>query len=379
MRHVGPIALGLIVLGCNHAAPASGFDSGDSRPAEPSSTSSTNSTTSTSTGSADSTSTSTATSSTSADGSTSADPLPDFGGAAPLGCQGKIDIIFSISTSNLMAPYQERLVAAFPSFIDTITTELGEFDPHILIAPHPHWSMPDCSLCQSADCDPAGAPPLCGASLDACDTTWGAGRTFPAGVGASNRRCELPGGRRYLTAEDDLTASFPCLAQVGQTGTEAAFDVILAAVGEGIESYPTLSGGVDYDTTVDLNAPGACNAGFLRDDALLLVVIIQNQFEQASNKSSFGLPWMWARGLYDAKGGDEDAVVALAITTDRDIAPNLCAPGEPASPTENRMRTFMETWLKHGHIASICAPSYGEFFAEVAAEIGPLCDSFIPQ
>jgi hypothetical protein len=92
-----------------------------------------------------------------------------------------------------------------------------------------------------------------------CDYTLGAGVRYPAGFMASNRDCELAGGRRYLTEEqDDFAAAFECILNVGQTG----------AVTRGTSKPWSRPSGPT------LNAPDGCNAGFLRPDAMLVVVVL---------------------------------------------------------------------------------------------------------
>ncbi|MCY0992947.1 hypothetical protein OV203_37750 [Nannocystis sp. ILAH1] len=274
--------------------------------------------------------------------------LPDFGDVAPIGCQGKVDIIFAISAEFTMEFAQPRLLAAFPEFAQALEEELSGFDLHVLVTDSSFWwSMDDCSLCQdAADCDPNGMPDLCGATIDECDFTLGAGETFSS-------------------EEPDLPAAFDCLARVGWGGASPLpFDSILAAL-----DHPLI------ETGVVLNGPGGCNEGFLRDDALLLVVVIQDTYDQ----HSLGGPYQWAKALYAVKGGDEDAVFALVITSDAELSPSLCFPNEPPALAKNRLRLFGENYLKHGKVESICAPSYGKFFKETAAQVAALCDQFIPQ
>lgn len=373
MSRLAGLVATLYFVGCHTAVPdATPFGSAGSEAETTSTTTSTSSSTTTSTTTSTMTSspgdlsTSTSTSEPVVSSSSGSTP-PDFGDVAPDGCQGKIDIIFAISSEYPMHEYQSRLLAAFPEFAQALEEELGAFDLHILVTDSSHaWGMGSCSQCKDPDdCDPNGEPSLCGAKLDACDTTMGAGETFPCGMGSSGRRCELAGGRRYITnEEEDLVGALTCLARVGYgVASPQTFDAILAAL-----DHPLIPSGVTF------NGPGDCNEGFLRDDALLLLVIIQNTYEHWS----LGGPYQWRKALYAVKGGDEDAVVALAITTDNDISPNLCSPGEPAGAT-NRMRLFMEEQLKHGTMASICAPAYGSFFQEVAAQLAPLCDQFIPR
>ncbi|WAS92472.1 hypothetical protein [Nannocystis punicea] len=293
--------------------------------------------------------------------------LPDFGDVAPMGCQGKMDIIFAISAWHTMENFQPRLIAAFPEFAQALEEELGAYDLHILVTDSSYsWSMDDCALCQDpVDCDPDGVPDLCGATIDECDYTMGAGETFATEIGSSGRRCKPAGGHRYITSEEpDLPAAFDCLARVGWGGpSPLPFDSILAAL-----DHPLIG------TGDDLNGPGGCNEGFLRDDALLLVVVIQDIYDQ----DSAGGPYQWTKALYAVKGGDEDAVFALAIMTDADASPSLCFPGEPPF-AKNRVRLFAEDYIKHGKIESICAPSYGLFFKETAVQLAKLCDQFIPK
>ncbi|PCC72363.1 hypothetical protein SAMN02745121_01566 [Nannocystis exedens] len=375
MSRVTAFAVVLYLVGCNAASRAEttpfGSTSVGVTAGDPTST--------TSAPSSPTTTTSTGDVSTSADASTSTtfepaasgssgSALPDFGDVAPIGCQGKVDVIFAISAQHTMEFAQTRLLAAFPEFAQALEEELDGFDLHVLVTDSSFWwSMDDCSLCQDpADCDPNGMPDLCGATIDECDFTIGAGETFSSEIGSSGRRCKLAGGRRYITREDpDLPAAFDCLARVGWGGASPLpFDSILAAVG-----HPLI------DTGVDLNGPGGCNEGFLRDDALLLVVVIQDTFDQ----DSFGGPYQWTKALYAVKGGDEDAVFALVITSDVELSPSLCFPGEPPLAAKNRLRLFAEDYIKHGNVESICAPSYGEFFKETAAQVAALCDQFIPK
>ena len=147
--------------------------------------------------------------------------MPDFGSPLPDGCRGKIDFLFVISAAGTMKNQQERLVASFPGFMDAIEAQLPDFDVHIISADADAiWPLDDCKFCTGESCDPQGTPPGCGAELDQCDKKIiGAGVTFPAGDGASNRRCELFGGNRYIMdGEPDRTAAFTCIAQVGIDG-----------------------------------------------------------------------------------------------------------------------------------------------------------------
>lgn len=283
--------------------------------------------------------------------------VPDFGEPPPIGCKGKIDFLFSISASGNMYDQQAQLLEAFPVFMAEIESQLPEFDVHVLVANlDSNWALPDCGACTTS-CDPQGEPPLCGAAIGQCDEKRGAGVTFPGGKDASNRRCEFAGGRRYITSEEtERTAAFSCAAQVGLSGGDVVAEAMVNALGP------------------ELNGPGGCNDGFLREDALLVVTIINDSYDEfsAGNVDS------WIKALRTAKHGDDDAFAVLVLTTDIDLGKwELCAPGMEGPP--NPLRQLANS-VKHGFDGSACAKSYGPFFAGTVAEIVELCDGFVlPQ
>ncbi|MBZ5709634.1 hypothetical protein [Nannocystis pusilla] len=306
----------------------------------------------------ESTSTSAASSSSSSSGPLLDMPMPDFGPQHPIGCQGKIDFLFSINASGTMQHHQDQLIAAFPDFIEAIETQFPNFDVHILVAEDGYWGIDDCSLCTTS-CDPQGTPPLCSAMLDACDTkTIGAGVTFPAGKEATNRRCELAGGRRYITRDEaEIGKAFACIAQVGIGGGERTAEAVVQAL------------------TPELNGAGGCNEGFLRDDALLVVTIINDGYDEASA----GTVDSWIAALRAAKHEDDDAFAVLVLTTDVDVDyGQLCLPDQ-FNPNKNPLRSLVEN-VDHGKIGSICEKQYGEFFSSTISELVALCDGLvIPQ
>ena len=284
--------------------------------------------------------------------------MPDFGSPLPEGCQGKIDFMFVISASGSMKDQQQRLLASFPGFMDAIEAQLPDFDVHIISADSDAiWPLDDCKYCNGQSCDPKGTPPGCGAELDQCDKKIiGAGVTFPAGEGASNRRCELHGGNRYIVdGEPDLTEAFTCIAQVGINGGVRTAEAMVSAL------------------TPEINGVFGCNEGFLRDDALLVVTLVQDTYDE----DSAGSVASWIEALRTAKKGDDDAFTVLVLTTDVDKGPwELCLPGEYLQ-TKNRLRLLVEG-VKHGFIGSICEQTYDPFFAEAVSAVVDLCDDFVP-
>jgi hypothetical protein len=342
---------------CGGGASSTGFSSGvgpaSATPGSTGSTSSTADSSSTSAGEGDNSTGSSSTSSGSAADSTPIFdmPIPDGGPAVPEGCKGKIDFLFVVSASSTMASKQERLLASFPGFMQAIEDQLPEFDVHILSADDGYWNQMDCSLCKD-DCDPGGSPPLCGAVLEFCDKEIGAGVTFPVGEDASNQRCELSSGARYIdSTESNRTAAFTCIAQVGTRGGSFTAERMVKA----------------------LQDSDGCNQGFLRDDALLVVTIIQDNYDV----DSLGTPESWKKALQDAKDGDDKGFALLVLTTDVDVDYlQLCHPND-YDPVKNPLRLLVES-VDNGFIGSICTPSYEPFFAETIESIVELCEGFTP-
>ena len=288
---------------------------------------------STDTTAADSTGASAGSGSTSSAGSTSAESgtgettvvfdlgvVPDVGDGNPVGCKGKIDLLFVISRDSNMEGRQAKLVNAFPKFIETIESKFDDFDYHIMVIDgDDEWGSYHCTNdCPVLDCkigdkcceintepEEKNGEPCCGVPEDYpcgyldvlpdCETTIGAGTLFPAGDYASNKLCPIDGGRRYLVkGQPDLTDTFACIGKIGVTGRGKLGEALTAAMQENI------------------NGPGGCNDGFLRDDALLMATFIgANPDAGGGGIDSDGYAEDWAKAVLDAKHGDPKSVVML--------------------------------------------------------------------
>ena len=288
----------------------------------------------------------------------------DLGGAVPEGCQGKIDFLFVLSTSSLLADIQPQLVAAFPKFIDTITTKFENFDYHIMVVDgDPRWgnafctgACPDLSCDSDDPCCPNNALPdgLCCTEqnypceqldlVSECDKTLGAGTVFPAGHMAANKICKLDGGRRYITQDQgELSETFSCIAQLGFTGGSWVGPALVSAV------------------SPELNGPGGCNEGFLREDALLMVTMLTaGTGDMEPSKAP-----EWYDAVVAAKNGDANAIVAFLI-------------GNPACPffdDECQMTQMFPHSLVVGRKEEDIAPGF-----DAATDLFELvCESQIPQ
>ena len=286
--------------------------------------------------------------------------LPDFGGHPP-GCQGKIDFLFVISSWYSMKKSQAQLQEAFPAFIDIIEKDFDEFDYQIMVVDAAGYSWlsecDSCYMCMNCNgCEAFGGPAdfPCQETPTGCDKTKGAGVTMPANFGASNQRCELFDDNRYIVkGEPALEETFPCIATLGEGPSIAAgMEIVTAAL------QPEILG------------EGGCNAGFLRDDALLVLVIMHGDFDDISP----GTPKDWWEFLLDKKNDDPEAIVALIFSTDGDMPNSLCTEIGGTNP----LRTLAET-VTHGRFESICAPSYVPILEEGAELILDQCALLVPQ
>ena len=285
--------------------------------------------------------------------------MPDFGPQQPAGCAGKIDFLFVVSSDGTMSFSQKELVASLPGFMDAIQEKFSDFDYHILSAnTDKSWVLEDCSVCTEG-CDPQGELPHCSAAVTACDKMLGAGVTFPVGKDASNRLCAIDGEQRYLTTgQQDLDEVFACTARVGTYGSPLTAEAMVAAL------QPAIN---------DPEDPYACNRGFLRDDALLVVTLIDDGFDHYS----LGTVEDWVEALRAAKNYDDDAFAVLVLTTDVDLGYHqLCHPTE-LSGTKNPLRRLTEQ-VAHGWTGSICMDSFVPFFTEHVDDLVELCDQFVP-
>ncbi len=312
-------------------------------------------------------STSSATTSSATDVSTSSavsstgEPVIDVGlptGESGSACNGKIDIMLLVGGAESI---QDRLEVSIPAFATTLEEELSEFDLHVMaVDPDGRWGAFECP---KNKCPADGGCPLEGYEdfpcwalheegvLTKCDDTRGAGVVFQAGPYSANKPCGVPPGQRYITSDQpDFAEAFACIARSG-------------AAGGGLVMHgDTLGRALAFDLE------HGCNAGFLREDALLMVVqIVAATVEEAT-------PWEWADYVLDAKGGEQDMAVALAISVDwMDYQPGpLCEEGKTAPHPP----TFVEwtQYFDHGVHGSKCAPTYAPFFAEAASIAAELCD-----
>ncbi len=297
--------------------------------------------------------------------------MPDVGGP-PVGCKGKIDLLFVISRHSNMRYRQEQLIDAFPKFIDTIKAKFDDFDYHIMVVDGDStWGSSICDdvcptlackieepCCGLTDTEPKGEP-CCAAAPDypcehidektACDDAFGAGTVFPAGTYSSNKLCSIDVKRRYMVkGEPNLKDTFACVARVGVDGGARLGQALTAAMQKGI------------------NDPGGCNPGFLRKDALLMVTLIAlGGDEGGGGLDSKGTPEEWAQAVLDAKQGVAESVVVLNIGWN-----------DPVCNKQDGLCKMAKMFPYH-HLVYSGIDDYGPAFDEAASLVETACAGFV--
>ena len=293
--------------------------------------------------------------------------MPSFDTLEPVpeGCE-KIDILFVLRDPGSSLPgdqdemreYAEADAARMIGLADAITAAAKNYDLHLMVTSEsPDFLTTADKLC-GTDCDPITMPcdevpeHVCIQSWEECDWAVGHGEIFPRGTGASNKLCPTTEGRRFARSQDpQFHEAIDCLLRVGRSGT-----------------------GKEYMATVpmaalkpEMVAEGGCNAGFLRDDAMLVVVMVSI----THGGSDTGTPAQWAQDLLAIKGGYEDGVVLVMLTSGIYSEEGEC--GDGPSP----LRTFAEL-VKHRVLGCVTAVNFTPFVAEAIDKIDAVCDQFIP-
>ena len=242
------------------------------------------------------------------------DPLVD-------GCN-KVDFLLVIDNSSSMGDNQAKLALGVVDFIDGVAGVLETVDSvHIGVVTTDGYDH------NAPGCDQLG-------SLV----------TQTGGHGSSDRVCgPYADGHRFMTENDDLEEALECTVRVGTTGStsERPLSAIRSAV----------------DPTLD--SVEACNEGFIRPDALLVVVMVTDEDGQPSPAYDT---------LLEAKGGNDEAIVVLTIAhTDDDT----CRLGGHATQA-NVLMSFTRRF-PHGIVESICAPSFDSVFERATDVVKAAC------
>lgn len=273
--------------------------------------------------------------------STDEGPLLDVGGPeGTLGCSG-IDFLFVIDNSSSMADKQETLISSFPGFIEAIqATGEGTERYHVGVvtsdAYQHNTNVPNCRR-------------------------RGALVTSTDGKDSFGRVCDFGGSRRYLTPDDAVDFFFRCIAQVGTDGNPLERPVSAAV--EAVQPR--------------MLEEGACNEGFLRDDAILVVVIVTDDPPHEDSLDDTHPEYAekvseWHDAVVAAKHGDEQGVVVVGFIPHDNLG---CLPAQHESPN---LIDFVESFGDRGIVHPVCMSDYSEAFEAVVSTIAATCQAFVP-
>ena len=116
-----------------------------------------------------------------------------------------------------------------------------------------------------------------------------------------------------------------------------------------------------------MNGPGGCNDGFLRDDALLVITFISDD----PNFEDQGKPQDWYNAVVAAKKGDPNAAVVVGFT------PAFASCPGTATPKGSHWAEFVAKFPFNLH-ASVCDGDYSTTFAKAVQVIDEGCDGYVP-
>ena len=276
-------------------------------------------------------------------------PFWDFIGAETVRCDS-VDFLYVIDNSDSMRTYQQNLRASFGPFIEGMRTTLDDVDDY-----HVGVVTTDAYL-PNTECRELGALV-----------------THTGGIDSSSSECgPFAEGERYMTEQDDLEAAFNCTAAVGTSGSpnerpmealSLALDSSLSPPVDGIQSWWQ-----------------RCNGGFVRDDAVLVTVLITDEWdgpddptedpETESSESSLGTPQDWFDTVVGVKGREQNAVV-VSLLSEADTG---CSVGDPAF--DGRHIGEFTRMFTHGFVGGICSRDYGATFERAIQEIDAACDAY---
>lgn len=250
----------------------------------------------------------------------------------------EIDFLFVVDNSGSMAPRQESLSASVPDFIKTMmnSTEL-EKDYHIGVV------TTDAYEGNSDQCNFIG-----GLVVQTKDFS----ETHQCGPYKS--------GLNFMTDEDDLLKSFTCAAKPGIAGD--------------VQERPmdALRGAIDPKHA----SKGLCNESFLRDEAILVAVIITDEDDVERYGGSKGNPEQWHKQLLAAKGGDEKKLVVISIVVPP--KPNACGAKPGLAMEAENIIEFTKKFGKRGFVADVCKQNYDPIFKEALGIIDFACGELHP-
>lgn len=283
-------------------------------------------------------------------------PEPEKG--KEIGCD--IDFLFVVDNSRSMVDNQKSLASSVPDFIQTINKEIDNLQSYhigvISTDESQYNKVGDVKHCST----------LGGLIVRTADYTPGADQPF-------DRPCHpYASGKFFMTAKDNLDEKFTCAAKLGPmgSGNERPMDALDAAMSK------------------KLTAKDACNEGFFREDAILVVVLVTDEEDDIETEDGFtngsaGEPKDWYKRLLKFKNNRPEYLVVLSLLGTP--KPNLCdytyePGGEPkdgegikSAEVSKRLMEFTKSFGKRGVVGDVCADNYDKFFERAVSVLDLAC------
>ncbi len=249
--------------------------------------------------------------------------------SGPVDCD-KVDFLFVIDDSGSMYDHHVNLIENFEVITRGVDRVIeGNTDLHVGVTASDIY---------------AGNHGECGVIGGLID--------HPTGAHSSERQCGPFSGGRYMTNADDIASGFACAAQVGTMGSdvERPMDALLGAI----------------DTSGDA---AECNAGFLRPDALLVAVVVTDEWDGPGDPEGAGSwsgPDLWTAGLLTAKGSDQNYVLAMLVNEER----GQCPPGHVEH--DGHVLAEYAEQQPFGFVGSVCG-DYNATFSQAIDVVAAAC------
>lgn len=259
-------------------------------------------------------------------------------------CQ-KMDILFVVDDSGSMADEQAKLAENFQAFADTIndfTTDSGaKLDWRVGITT------------TGRDVKMIVKPPF-GPTITV-NEEGDNGELRPTKCGGADRR--------WIERDDpDAVADFRCRARVGTngSGTEMPLETARLALTDRM---------------------GDTNAGFLRDDALLAIVILTDEDDHSTREDTIEVTVMGGDPEGEPIANYIEAFNTIAKGANRWATAVIAAPqacGDEGSQAADRLRDFVDAAGDRGKFSSICVSDLTPALLEALATFDAACNEFPP-
>lgn len=271
------------------------------------------------------------------DDTTNADPMPGIPPTAPdpeepapeLETCAAVDVLFVVDNSDTMAEEQAKLLSSAGGFIGDAAALLpADTSFHVGVV-----------TTDSYDMVRSGPEGQCNFAVD-------------EGLGYATHSGAL---------DLELGEALTCAVDVGTQGdpNERPVEMALSALGP------------------EAQLSDAVNGGFLREDAVLVVVVLtdeEDDFEAVTDWGSAGDPEDWANELSDIVYGVDERVVVVSLVGAQ--KPNACPEfqwnGQEGAELAPRLIEFTNSFA-HGVVGDVCATSYTDVLSDAALEISAAC------